>query len=70
MTAPDERAEEREAAETQAMDARRDRAAEAWLIDQHDDDWYVGSASLAEWAEAYLAVDDALDAIAEAEEAT
>ena len=44
-----------EAAEVEALD----RAAEAWLIAQHGDDWYIGSATSADWDAAYRAVDPA-----------
>lgn len=36
---------------------QRDKAAEEWLMARHDDDWYIGSASVVEWEEAYAAVD-------------
>jgi hypothetical protein len=36
--------------------APRDQAAEAWLIAQHHDGWYIGDATQAEWNAAYTAV--------------
>lgn len=44
---------------TQMYD-RRDALAEQWLIEKHDHDWYLGSATTDEWKAAYAAVDAAL----------
>ena len=37
-----------------------DRAAERWLIDQHAADWYIGTATAEEWADAYASTKTAV----------
>lgn len=40
-------------------DLARDRRAEAWLMERHGPDWYIGNATSAGWKAAYAAADEA-----------